>query len=222
MTTRPRGVTDDADVFTSSRRRMGTVDGTRSASGWWKAVGRGTISGHERRRLREADPRPGQSREARPCDQDAGPGGQVDHGRLRFLRRRDGPAAGRQGRRRRGDPGLHGAQRRGRADCATALAMGAHKGILVSDPVAPRDRRARHGQGARRRHRADRVRPGPVRHRVHRRLHRDDAGAAGRAARPPVGHLRQARRGRRTARCKVERQTEAGYDEVECPLPGGA
>ena len=80
-------------------------------------------------------------------------------------------------------------------------------------------RRPRHRQGAGRRHQADRARPRAGRHRVDRRLHRHRARAGRRAPRPAVGDLRQARRGRPTAPLKVQRQTEAGYDEVECPLP---
>ena len=44
-------------------------------------------------------------------------------------------------------------------------------------------------------------------------------GADRRAPRPAVGHVRQARSRSTDGTVKVQRQTEAGYDEVECPLP---
>ena len=101
----------------------------------------------------------------------------------------------------------------------TALAMGAAKGILVSDPSLQGSDALTTAKvlaaaisrlgGADLDHR---------RHRVERRLHRHRARADGRDARPAVGHVRQARRRRRRT-LKVNRQTEEGYDEVTCPLP---
>ena len=100
----------------------------------------------------------------------------------------------------------------------TALAMGAAKGILVSDDSLKGADALDDRQGPGRRHQAGQPRPRAGRHRVHRRLHRHHAGPGRRAPRPAVGHLRQEHR-RPTARVQVERQTEEGYDEVECPLP---
>ena len=66
----------------------------------------------------------------------------------------------------------------------TALAMGAAKGVLVSDPELGRVRRVDHRQGARRgRPEARRGRSDHRRHRVERRLHRHRARADGRGAR---------------------------------------
>ena len=139
--------------------------------------------------------------------------------RVRQLRRRDGPPAGRHGRRRRGHPRLDGAQQRGERPAHRA-GHGRGQGRPGQRPGPGRHRRAGHGQGAGRRHQAGRGRrPGPHRHRVERRLHRHRARAARRAARtcPSVTFAKSIAIDGATV--KVERQTEAGYDEVECPLP---
>ena len=99
----------------------------------------------------------------------------------------------------------------------TALAMGAAKAILVSDDALSGAGALDTAKVLADGHRAGRVRPRLRRHRVERRVHRHRSRADRRAARPPVGDLRQAHRDRRQRR--VERQTEAGYDDVECPLP---
>ena len=100
----------------------------------------------------------------------------------------------------------------------TALAMGAAKAVLVSDDALEGRRRARHRQGARRGHQAHRVRPRARRHRVVRRLHRHGARADRRGLEHPsvtfAKHIEVA-----DGTVKVQRQTEAGYDEVESPLP---
>ena len=79
----------------------------------------------------------------------------------------------------------------------TGLAMGAAKAILISDDALAGQRRAGHGQGAGRRHRAGQPRPGRDGDRVDRRLHRHAAGAGGRAHGAAVGHVRQGDQGRR-------------------------
>ena len=61
---------------------------------------------HERRRLRQADPGPGRPGCAGSRNQDPHARREADPRRVRLLRRRDGPAAGRHGRRRRGHPRL--------------------------------------------------------------------------------------------------------------------
>ena len=101
----------------------------------------------------------------------------------------------------------------------TALAMGAAKAILVSDDALAGRRRPRHRQGAGRRHQAGRARPRPRRHRVDRRLHRHRARADRRAPRPARRSPSPSTSRSPTARSRSQRQTEAGYDEVECPLP---
>ena len=96
---------------------------------------------------------------------------------------------------------------------------GCRQGHPGQRPGPGRHRRPRDRQGAGRRHPAGRARPGPGRHRVDRRLHRHHAGADRRAP-GPARRSPSPRRSRSTASSvKVERQTEAGYDEVECPLP---
>ena len=136
-----------------------------------------------------------------PPDPHPGQGGQADHGRLRCLRRRDGPAARRSGRRRGGHPGLDGTRR---GDLGPA-----HRPRHGRGQGHPRERRRPQGircpvdgQGPRQGHRAGPARPGHRRHRVDRRLHRDDAGAGGRAPRLPVGDLRQEGLGRRRPRAR--------------------
>ena len=94
---------------------------------------------------------------AGPEHQHARPRGQAHPRRLRRLRRRDGAAAGRQGRRRRGHPRVDGAEQRGERACAPRLAMGAAKAILVSDDSPEGLRRAGDGQGPGRRHQAGRT-----------------------------------------------------------------
>ena len=73
----------------------------------------------------------------------------------------------------------------------TGLAMGAAKAILISDDALAGTDALGHGQGAGGRHQAGQARPRPHRDRVDRRLHRHDAGPGGRAAGAAVGHLRQ-------------------------------
>ena len=69
-------------------------------------------------------------------------------------------------------------------------------------------------------HRARRRRrPGARRHRVDRRLHRHRARADRRAARPARRSRSPSTSRSPAARSRSQRQTEAGYDEVECPLP---
>ena len=102
----------------------------------------------------------------------------------------------------------------------TALAMGAAKAVLVSDPeLQGSDALTTAKVLAKAIERLGRSRAGDRGDRVDRRLHGHGPRADRRAPRPPVGDVRQARRGERTACCKVQRQTEEGYDEITCPLP---
>ena len=71
----------------------------------------------------------------------------------------------------------------------TALAMGAARAILVSDPVLAGSDALGHRQGAGRGDPAGRARSGDRRDRIDRRLHRDPAGPDGRAARLAIGDL---------------------------------
>ena len=151
---------------------------------------------HERRRLREADPRPGRPRRARRRPH-AQPRRQADPRRVRQLRRRDGVAARRRGRRRRGHARLDGAEQRG-----VGSAHRARDGRGEGDPrVRPRARRFRRAvdrQGARQVRRARRRgRPRAHGDRVVRRLHGHGARAGRRAARLAVADVREARRDRR-------------------------
>ena len=98
----------------------------------------------------------------------------------------------------------------------TALAMGAAKAVLVSDPALAGSDALTTAKVLAAVERPRRGRPDHRRHRVDRRLHRHGARADRRGARPAVGDVRQARRGRRRV-LKVDRQTEAGYDEVDVP-----
>ena len=59
-----------------------------------------TMTGHEHRRLRQADPGSGRAGRARSSNQHPQAGGQADPRRVRQLRRRDGAAARRRRRRR--------------------------------------------------------------------------------------------------------------------------
>ena len=65
----------------------------------------------------------------------------------------------------------------------TALAMGAAKAILISDDSLAGTDALGTAKVLAAAIQPGRARPGPGRHRVHRRLHRDHAGAGGRAAR---------------------------------------
>ena len=153
-------------------------------------------SDHERRRLCQADPRSGGPAVAGSHHPHPRPVGQAHPRRLRLLRRRDGPPAGRERRGQRGDPGLDGA-RRGDLGPAHRPGHGGGQGHPGQRRRPGRLRRPGHGQGAGRRHPAGRARPGDRGHRVDRRLHRHPAGAGGRAAGPALGHLRQERVDRR-------------------------
>ena len=102
----------------------------------------------------------------------------------------------------------------------TALAMGAAKAILVSDDALAGIRRPR------RRPRCwPRPSSGPSPTSVLAATESTDGYTGTTPVQVaellglPVGHLRQEGRGRPATSVKVERQTEAGYDEVECPLP---
>ena len=102
----------------------------------------------------------------------------------------------------------------------TALAMGAAKAILVSDDALAGLRRAGDRQGARQGvERAGERRPRPHRDRVDRRLHRHRPAQVAELLGWPSLTFAKHDRDRRTASVKVQRQTEAGYDEVEAPLP---
>ena len=178
-----------------------------------------TMAGHERRRLREADPRPGRRR-ARwiPATNtlkrdgklildesdsygvemalqlvDAAGGGEVSLVSMAPNGEVVGPAHG----------AGHG-RGQGRARLATRRSPGSDALTTAKVLAAAIERLGG----------ADLVIAG---HRVDRRLHRHRARADRRAARPAVGHLRQARRGRRRHRSRSQRQTEAGYDEVDLP-----
>ena len=101
----------------------------------------------------------------------------------------------------------------------TALAMGAAKAILDHRRRPRGRRRPRHRQGARRRHQAGRAptwcSPPPSRPTA------TPAPSPSRSPRcsacPSITFAKYDRDRRRHG--KVQRQTEAGYDEVECPLP---
>ena len=100
----------------------------------------------------------------------------------------------------------------------TALAMGAAKAILVSDDALAGQRRPRDGQGAGRRHR--RANPDLV---VVATESTDGytgtlpVQVAELLGLPSVTFAKAIAVDGSSV--KVERQTEAGYDEVECPLP---
>ena len=138
--------------------------------------------------------------------------------RVRQLRRRDGPPAGRQGRRRRGHPRVDGPQQRDRRP--------AH--------------RPRHGrrQGHPRQRRRPRRAPAPST--PPRCWPPPSSGPSPTWCSPPPSRPTATpapcpSRSPRSSACrrspspstieidggtvKVQRQTEAGYDEVECPLP---
>ena len=100
----------------------------------------------------------------------------------------------------------------------TALAMGAAKAILVSDDALKGSDALSTAKVLAKAIERAQARPGHRGDGVDRRVHRDDAGAAGRAAGLPVDHLRQEGVGGRRP-VHVERQTEAGYDEVDAPFP---
>ena len=85
------------------------------------------------------------------------------------------------------------------AGLRNALAMGATKAVIVSDDSLRGSDALSHREGARQGHHSRELRSCARRHRVVRRLHRHDAGAARRTPRTPVHHLRQGRR-RSTAR----------------------
>jgi electron transfer flavoprotein beta subunit len=103
----------------------------------------------------------------------------------------------------------------------TALAMGAAKGTLVSDPAlqgsdaltTAKVLGARHPEDGRRR-------PGHRRHREQRRLHGHRARAVGRSARSALGHLRQeGHHLGRHARTRIARpKTGTTRSPARCPL----
>ena len=117
--------------------------------------------------------------------------GKLHPRRLRHLRRRDGAAARRQGRRRRGHPHLDGAQRRG-VGPAHRAGHGRGPGRARVRRRARRLRRAVHGQGARqggraRRRRRPRASPRPSRPTATpaRSPRRSPSCSAGRRSRSP-------------------------------------
>ena len=138
--------------------------------------------------------------------------------RLRRLRRRDGVAARREGRRRRGRAHLHGAQRRGVGPAHRARdGRGARR--ARQRRRARGLRRAVDGQGAgegdrpRGWHRARRRRD-----RVHRWLHRHNpAQIAELLGWPSLTFAKHVEIG--DGKVTIQRQTEAGYDTVEASLP---
>ena len=96
--------------------------------------------------------------------------------------------------------------------------MGAAKAILVSDEALAGSDALAHRQGAGGGHPAGRAGPGGRGHRVDRRVHRDlPVQVAELLGMPSVTFAKSVTTDGTTV--KVERQTEAGYDEVECPLP---
>ena len=101
----------------------------------------------------------------------------------------------------------------------TALAMGAARGDPRLRRCAPGSDALGHRQGARQGHRPRRARPGPRRHRISPTA--TPARCPSRSPScwtfPSVTFAKSIAIDDGTA--KVERQTEAGYDEVECPLP---
>ena len=105
-------ITDDVTLALPGRRRratepvdrLGRTPGTECLTWDGGPIGRrgrfsSTMHGHERRRLCEADPRSRRPAGSRSGDKEPGPGGKAHPGRLRRLRRRDGPPAGRCRRR---------------------------------------------------------------------------------------------------------------------------
>ena len=151
---------------------------------------------HERRRLREADPRPRGPAGARAGHQHARPVRQAHPGRLGRLRRRDGAPARRRGGRRRGDAGVDGAERRDRR-----AAHRARDGRREGDPHLDPELKGTDALGTAKvlaaAIKTHDLRPRARRDRVHGRLHGHDARAARRAARAAVGHVREVRRRRR-------------------------
>ena len=98
----------------------------------------------------------------------------------------------------------------------TALAMGAAKAMLVCGSRAQGHRRARHREGARRGDLDHAIRPHPHRHRVDGRLHRArrPCSSPSSSGLPSVTFAKSVAVDGSTVR--VERQTEAGFDEVTC------
>src|SRR3954451_5589248 len=112
MTTVLRAVTDEANALTTIRMRKTATISARVAVGG-RAYYAVTMVPHERHRLRQADPRPGDAGRARQLDQYLEARGQADPRRVGQLWRGDGAATRRCRRRRRGQPGLDGSQQRG-------------------------------------------------------------------------------------------------------------
>ena len=119
ITTRLRAVTDDAEELTSSST-FRRPDGSRGRFG--PGRGRDRQSRHVCPQLEhfvmnvvvcvKQIPDPAEPGRAGSRDQHAQARRQAHPRRVRLLRRRDGPPAGRQRRRRRGHPRLHGPQQR--------------------------------------------------------------------------------------------------------------
>ncbi len=151
-------------------------------------------------------------------DQDPRPHGQADPRRVRQPTASRWRCSSSTGRRRRGHPGLDGPERSDVAACATALAMGAAKAVLVSDDALRGSDALGTAKVLATAITPGRARPHPRRDRVVRRLHRHVARPARRAARLPSITFAKAV-AVDGGSVTVERQTEAGYDEVECPLP---
>src|SRR3954454_16266800 len=99
MTTVLRAVTDDANALTTITMRK-TVTISRPFTVGGRPYYAVTMFPHERDRLREPDPRPGDARRARQLDQHLEACGQADPGRLRQLWHGNGSAPRRCRRRR--------------------------------------------------------------------------------------------------------------------------
>ena len=102
-----------------------------------------------------------------------------------------------------------------------ALAMGATRGVLVTDPALEGSCARVDGAGAGGRARRARVRPRPGRRRhLRRRRRRRSRPAVARPARPAVPVLRREDRARQAARTvRVRRISPTGYDLLEAPMP---
>ena len=159
-------------------------------------------------------PDPAMPGELDPLDQHPQARRQADPRRVRQLRRRDGAAARRHGRRRRGHPRLDGAERRG-LRAAHRAGDGRGQGVLVSDPSAAGLRCADDGQGA---GRGDRARSAAS---TCLAATESTDGYTGTVPEqiaellglPSVTFAKHVEVAGGTV--KVQRQTEAGYDEVD-------
>ena len=146
------------------------------------------------------------------------PGGKADHGRFGQLRRGDGSSAGRKRRRRRGLAGVDGTEQRDER-AAYRPRDGSRQGRPGLRPCPRRLGRARHGQGPGRGDPAARCRtscsPAPSRPTATpARLPVQVAELLGWPSVTFAKHVEIS-----DGVLRVQRQTEAGYDEVTCPLP---